>query len=114
MTEIEEKKQLIFQANKGDKGFYFASDAVAFRLENDAINYAKELKDDTVEYIKNPKYKVSDDETVIEESDEVKPPAVPKAKKPSKAKTPAKAKTSAPAVKKVEEEKEVSANHEGE
>lgn len=108
MTEIEEKKQLIFQANKGDKGFYFASDAVAFRLENDAINYAKELKDDTVEYIKNPKYKVSDDETVIEESVEVKTPAVPKAK------TPAKAKTSAPAVKKVEEVKEVSANPEGE
>ena len=48
-TERKEALDLLWQAYPQDKVFYLTSDNQAFRLENDARNHAKTLKDTTVD-----------------------------------------------------------------
>lgn len=60
------KKAMIFAAHPEAKGFHFTSDGQAFTLENDAVNYAKTLKDTTVEFEKRPKGEAEAKSTKVE------------------------------------------------
>lgn len=61
MSNKTDKRAMIFAQYKEANGFYFTSDDQAFSLKGDALNHAKTLENDSVEFLENTKIKTEDE-----------------------------------------------------